>query len=60
VPPAVALLNYISNGIILRIFCQTGIFTGFSLRIKYRRKDQRSCDGQGAGIDSWAPEKVYK
>jgi hypothetical protein len=29
VPPAVALLNYISCGILWRIFCQTGIFTGF-------------------------------
>ena len=60
VPPAVALLNYISCGILQRIFSQTGIFAGFSLRIKYCRKDQRSCDGQGVGIDSWAPEKVYK
>ena len=32
VPPAVALLNYISSGILWRIFCQTGIFAGFSLR----------------------------
>jgi hypothetical protein len=32
VPPAVALLNYISCGILRRIFCQTGIFAGFSLR----------------------------
>ncbi len=30
-PPAVALLNYISSGIHWRIFCQTGIFAGFSL-----------------------------
>jgi hypothetical protein len=28
VPPAVALLNYISCGIPWRIFCQTGIFRG--------------------------------
>jgi hypothetical protein len=28
VPPAVALLNYISSGIFWRIFCQTGIFRG--------------------------------
>jgi hypothetical protein len=27
-PPAVALLNYISCGILWRIFCQTGIFRG--------------------------------
>ena len=31
-PPAVALLNYISSGIFWRIFSQTGIFPGFSLR----------------------------
>ncbi len=29
VPPAVALLNYISSGILWRIFSQTGIFAGF-------------------------------
>jgi hypothetical protein len=33
VPPAVALLNYTSCGILWRIFCQTGIFAGFSLHI---------------------------
>jgi hypothetical protein len=33
VPPAVALLNYISSGILWRIFCQTGIFPGFPLYI---------------------------
>jgi hypothetical protein len=33
VPPAVTLLNYISYGILRRIFCQTGIFAGFSLYI---------------------------
>jgi hypothetical protein len=27
-PPAVALLNYISSGILWRIFCQTGTFRG--------------------------------
>ena len=32
-PPAVALLNYISSGILLRIFFQTGIFAGFFLHI---------------------------
>ena len=32
-PPAVALLDYISSGILWRIFCQTGIFAGFSLRM---------------------------
>jgi hypothetical protein len=31
VSPGVALLNYISCGILWRIFCQTGIFAGFSL-----------------------------
>jgi hypothetical protein len=30
VPPAVALLNYTSSGKLWRIFCQTGIFAGFS------------------------------
>jgi cobalamin synthase len=35
VPPAVALLNFISSGILWRIFCQTGIFAGFSLIIIY-------------------------
>jgi hypothetical protein len=35
VPPAVALLNYISSGILWRIFSQTGIFAGFSLRINH-------------------------
>jgi hypothetical protein len=33
VPPAGALLNYICYGILWRIFCQTGIFAGFSLYI---------------------------
>ena len=32
-PPSVALLNYISCGILWRIFSQTGIFAGFSLRL---------------------------
>ena len=32
-PPAVALLNYTSCGILWRIFSQTGIFAGFSLHI---------------------------
>ncbi len=34
-PPSVALLNYISCGILWRIFCQTGIFAGFSPNIIY-------------------------
>jgi hypothetical protein len=33
VPPAVALLNCISSGILWWIFSQTGIFAGFSLYI---------------------------
>ncbi len=33
VPPGVALLNYINCGMLWRIFYQTGIFAGFSLRI---------------------------
>jgi hypothetical protein len=32
-PPAVSLSNYISSGILWRIFRQTGIFAGFSLYI---------------------------
>ncbi len=32
-PPAVALSNYINSGILWRIFCQTGIFAGFSLHL---------------------------
>ncbi len=32
-PPAVALPNYISGGILWRIFSQTGIFAGFSLHL---------------------------
>ncbi len=32
-PPAVALSNYVSSGVLWRIFCQTGIFAGFSLHI---------------------------
>ncbi len=45
VPPAVALLNYISSGILWRIFCQTGILAGFSLYIIHR-KEQRRCNGR--------------
>jgi hypothetical protein len=33
VPPAVALLNYTSCGILLRIFSHNGIFAGFSIHI---------------------------
>ena len=47
-PPAVALLNYISSGIFWRFFSQTGIFPGFSLRFTNLRaqwKDSPSyCD----------------
>ncbi len=46
-PPAVALLIYISCGILWRIFCPTGIFAVFFFIIC--RKDQRSCDGWGKG-----------
>jgi hypothetical protein len=36
VPSAVALMNYISSGLLWRIFCQTGIFRGvFSPYIIY-------------------------
>ncbi len=48
-PPAVALLNYISSNILWRFFSQTGIFAGFSLYIIHR-KEQRSCDGRGGDI----------
>jgi hypothetical protein len=38
VPPAVALLNYVSCSILWRIFCQTGTFRGvFSTYHWYRR-----------------------
>ncbi len=47
VPPAVALLNYISSGILWRIFCQTRTFRGF-FKITFR-VEQRSCDGRGRG-----------
>ncbi len=49
VPPAVALLNYTSSGLLWRIFCQTEIFAGFSLHIINLAvyKDQRSYDGRG-------------
>jgi hypothetical protein len=33
VPSAFALLNYISSGILWRIFSQTGTFAGFSLHV---------------------------
>jgi hypothetical protein len=33
VPPGVALLNYISSGILWRIFAKLGHFAGFSLYI---------------------------
>jgi hypothetical protein len=33
VSSAVALLNYISSGLLWRIFSQNGIFAGFSLHI---------------------------
>jgi hypothetical protein len=40
VPPAVALLNYISCGILWRIFCQTGTFRGvFSIHISLISQD---------------------
>ena len=32
-PSAVDIMNYISSGLLWRIFCQTGIFAGFSLHI---------------------------
>ncbi len=36
VPPAVALLNYISSGMLWRIFCQTGTFRGvFSTYVSF-------------------------
>ncbi len=45
-PPAVALLNYMSYGIPWRIFSQTGIFAGFFNIIKVEQwKDIRSPPG---------------
>ena len=38
VPPAVALLNYISSGILWRIFCQTGTFRGVSEVFRKNKK----------------------
>jgi hypothetical protein len=35
VPPGVALLNYISSGILWRIFCQTGTFRGVFSKYHY-------------------------
>ncbi len=34
-PPAVALSNYTSSCILWQIFCQAGIFAGFTLNIIY-------------------------
>jgi hypothetical protein len=44
VPPAVALLNYISSGLLWRIFCQTGTFRGVfskSLILPFKSKKER-------------------
>jgi hypothetical protein len=35
VPPAVAMLNYISSGILWQIFCRTGIFCGVFSKYHY-------------------------
>jgi hypothetical protein len=53
-PPAVALMNYISCGIIWWIFCQTGIFAGFSLHIINNavRISEATMSGVGAIIFS--------
>ncbi len=49
-PPGVAPLNYISCGILWRIFSPTGTFRGLSSTYhKFRRKDQRSCYERGGG-----------
>jgi hypothetical protein len=47
-PPAVALLNYRSSGILWRIFLPNWNFHGvFSTYHYFHREDQQSCDGQG-------------
>ncbi len=49
-PSAVALLNYLSCGILWRIFCQTGTICGIFSTYHYKHcKDQRSCDGREGG-----------
>jgi hypothetical protein len=59
VPPAVALLNYISSGILWRIFCQTGIFRGvFSIYYSPAGSGKlRKCDAHGNSSGSL---NVYK
>jgi hypothetical protein len=54
VTSAVALMNYISSGILWRIFCQTRIFAGFSLHIINNavRISEATMSGVGAIIFS--------
>ncbi len=49
VPPAVALLNYISSGILWRIFSKLEFSRGFLYISLICRKDQRSCNGRDRG-----------
>jgi hypothetical protein len=50
VPPGVALLNYISSGILYPIFCQTGTFRGvFSISNNAVRISAAAMGGAGGG-----------
>ncbi len=51
VPPAVALFNYISSGILWRILSQTEIFAGFSLYMYYSPEGSAKLRWSGKG--SW-------
>ncbi len=61
-PPAVALLNYISCGILWRIFSQTGTFVGF-FYLSFAGRNSEAVIGRGhyifrvpnslQGCDGW-------
>ncbi len=51
-PPAVALLNYISSVILWRIFCQTGTFRGVFLYILFAGRISEAAMG-GAGVGGY-------
>ncbi len=64
-PPAVALLNYISCGILWRSFCHSGIFRGVSsshIKIKIKSKNpSESIPGLLKRLQIWAlVEKGHK
>ncbi len=49
-PPAAALFDYISCGLLWRIFCQTGIFSGvFSICILFTGRISEAAMGGGGG-----------